>query len=128
MRERAYHIKLDPLLVDYDIKIPDISEDLSKAMVALIPCPKTYYHKLVRIDKCIYDPSVDINTLAVSIDTYRKIQGVLNQYESVCTFHFVLWDKDFHIICQDIAVFIDKDKDITKNKGEKKHAKKVRNN
>lgn len=83
MRERAYHIKLDPLLVDYDIKIPDISGDLSKAIVALIPCPKTYYHKLVRIDKCIYDPSVDINTLAVSIDTYRKNREclmIMNQY------------------------------------------------
>ena len=125
MRGRAYHIKLDPLLVDYDIKIPDVPEDLSKAFVALIPCPPTYYHKLVRIDKCIYDPSVDINTLAVSIDMYRKVQAVLNEYESVCTFNFVLWDKDSHIICQDIAVFVDKDKNINKNKGEAKRGKKV---
>lgn len=125
MRERAYHIKLDPSLVDYDIKIPDVNKDLSGAFVALIPCPESYYHKLIRIDKSVYDPSVDINTLVVSIDTYRKVQGVLNQYESVCTFNFVLWDIDYHVISYDIAVFIDKDKDITKNKGEKKHGEKV---
>ena len=83
MRKRAYHIKLDPSLVDYDIKIPDVNKDLSKAFVALIPCPKSYYHKLVRIDKCAYDPTVDINTLAVSIDVYRKDKLCLmntNQY------------------------------------------------
>lgn len=125
MRKRAYHIKLDPSLVDYDIKIPDISEDLSESFAILLPCPQSYYHKLIRLNKCVYDPNIDINTLVVSIDTYRKIQGVLNQYESVCTFHFVLWNKDFHIVSYDIAVFIDKDKDITKNKGEAKYEKKI---